>query len=60
MFWHELAPPKLGKDRNKVDHQSVILKYTFDTSLEYGRGNRGFLYKFARSIYNRSFLNITR
>jgi hypothetical protein len=59
MFWHGIAPPKLGRDRNrdrnKVDNKSVILKYTFDTSLEYGRARRGFLYKLARSIYNRSF-----
>ena len=54
MFWHGLAPAKLAtSEPAKVTNNTN--KYSFDTSHGFGNAENGFLFKFARSIYKRSF-----
>jgi hypothetical protein len=61
IFWHGLAPVRLATYRQgRVSHEGVIFanKYSFDTSHGFGQADKkGFLFKLARSIYNRSFLS---
>ncbi len=60
IFWHGLAPARLATDRQgRVSHEGVIFvyKYSFDISHGFGQADKkGFLFKLARRIYNRSFV----
>ncbi|MEN8219200.1 MAG: hypothetical protein ABFS56_23120 [Pseudomonadota bacterium] len=58
IFWHGLAPARLATYRQgRVSNEGVIFanKYTFDIYHDFGKAEKGFLFKFARSIYKRSF-----
>jgi hypothetical protein len=61
MFWHGLAPvsSKLAKSnvysRGSKATSEVNYVYTFETSHDFGKAEKGFLFKFACCIYKRSF-----
>jgi hypothetical protein len=61
IFWHGLAPvsSRLTKSnvypRGEKASSEINYVYTFDTSHDFGKAEKGFLFKLACSIYQRSF-----